>query len=272
MHTLLQSQAEVAPQFAPRIEYPSLRDVLTCVITSKLSLFLAASVFLFHPDRFSALYPEHFDLQRLAKFNAKLLDECEVDLGGLRWFKPKTSAGGSSNHTAFAEYHNVGEGGRWTPVRCSPADRTVVIVPYRDRPGQLEAFLRHMHPFLQAQQVPYQIYVVEQRKPRAFNRGKLFNVGYAEAVSNANEGNMDEACLVLHDVDLLPLDARNLYTCGEQPKHLSVSVDVFRFNLMYEDLFGGAVALRSKVFQSVNGFSNEFYGECFQTAAAHHDW
>ena len=40
--------------------------------------------------------------------------------------------------------------------------RIAVIVPYRNRQQQLDAFLGHMHPFLQRQMLQYTIYVVEQ--------------------------------------------------------------------------------------------------------------
>ena len=54
-----------------------------------------------------------------------------------------------------------------------------------------------------------------------FNRGLLINVGFVEALKLYNYD-----CFVFHDVDLLPEDDRNLYTCAEQPKHMSVAVDV----------------------------------------------
>ena len=39
---------------------------------------------------------------------------------------------------------------------------------------------------------------------------------------------------MFHDVDLLPEDDRNLYTCGPQPRHLSASVDKFKYRLPYK--------------------------------------
>ena len=39
---------------------------------------------------------------------------------------------------------------------------------------------------------------------------------------------------MFHDVDLLPEDDRNLYTCGAQPRHLSASVDKFNYRLPYK--------------------------------------
>jgi len=50
------------------------------------------------------------------------------------------------------------------------------------------------------------------------------NVGFVEALKLYNYD-----CFIFHDVDLLPEDDRNLYTCPEQPRHMSVAVDVLRY-------------------------------------------
>ena len=53
-----------------------------------------------------------------------------------------------------------------------------------------------------------------------FNRGTLLNVGFVEAMKD-----FAWDCFIFHDVDLLPEDDRNLYTCPRlQPRHMSVSV------------------------------------------------
>jgi hypothetical protein len=57
-----------------------------------------------------------------------------------------------------------------------------------------------------------------------FNRAMLMNVGFVEALKLYNYD-----CFIFHDVDLLPEDDRNLYTCPEQPRHMSVAVDVLRY-------------------------------------------
>ena len=69
-------------------------------------------------------------------------------------------------------------------------------------------------------------------------------------------------CLIFHDVDLIPLDGRNVYGCVNGPRalHLSAHLENFRYNLPYHDLFGGAVALDESIFEEVNGFSNNFFG------------
>lgn len=57
-----------------------------------------------------------------------------------------------------------------------------------------------------------------------FNRAKLLNIGYAEALKE-----YDYNCFVFSDVDLIPMDDRNTYKCFSQPRHLSVSMDKFGF-------------------------------------------
>lgn len=94
---------------------------------------------------------------------------------------------------------------------------------------------------------------------KPFNRGKLFNVGFLEASKSSKN---PKQCFVFHDVDLLPLNAQNLYACSRRlPIHLSAFVDTFRFNLPYDTLFGGALAISHDTFKAVNGFSNLFFGE-----------
>ena len=39
----------------------------------------------------------------------------------------------------------------------------------------------------------------------------------------------DFGCFVFSDVDLIPMDDRNIYKCFDQPRHLSVSMDKFGF-------------------------------------------
>jgi hypothetical protein len=64
----------------------------------------------------------------------------------------------------------------------------------------------------------------------------------------------------MHDVDLLPLRLGNIYACTNRPRHMSSSLDSFRFNLPYYGLFGGVVALPVDIFIHINGFSNQYWG------------
>ncbi len=84
----------------------------------------------------------------------------------------------------------------------------------------------------------------------------LFNVGFVEAMKLRP----DWQCFIFHDVDLLPEDDRNLYSCPKQPRHMSVAVDTLKYKLPYPDLFGGVSAVPTKQFEEINGFSNQFWG------------
>ncbi|VDO82403.1 unnamed protein product [Soboliphyme baturini] len=99
-----------------------------------------------------------------------------------------------------------------------------LIIPFRNRTAHLDELLRHLLPFLNAQNVSSHIFVVEQIADQTFNKGKLMNVGFLFAKHWA-----DFPCYIFHDVDLLPEDSRNLYQCGLGPRHLSVTVDTLGY-------------------------------------------
>nr|XP_019951451.1 PREDICTED: beta-1,4-galactosyltransferase 3-like isoform X2 [Paralichthys olivaceus] len=118
-------------------------------------------------------------------------------------------------------------GGRYRPPDCEPRHHTAIVVPYRNRQTHLRALLYHLHPFLQRQQIHYSIYIVQQWGNGTFNRAKLLNVGVREALRDE-----DWSCIFLHDVDLLPENDHNTYTCHKQfPTHLSVAMDKFRYRV-----------------------------------------
>ncbi|CAG9857087.1 unnamed protein product [Phyllotreta striolata] len=146
-------------------------------------------------------------------------------------------------------------GGRWSPENCRAPKRVALVVPFRCRGEHLLLFLQHMHPFLKRQQLDYRIFVVEQDGDGTFNRAMLMNVGYKEALAVERFD-----CFIFHDIDLLPEDDRNLYTCPEQPRHMSVAVDIFKYKLPYPEIFGGVSAISTEHFKLLNGFSNSFWG------------
>uniref|UniRef100_A0A182WCN3 Galactosyltransferase N-terminal domain-containing protein n=1 Tax=Anopheles minimus TaxID=112268 RepID=A0A182WCN3_9DIPT len=146
-------------------------------------------------------------------------------------------------------------GGQYVPPDCTARNRVAIIVPYRDREQHLPVFLKNIHALLMKQQLEYGIYIVEQTAGSSFNRAELMNIGFVEAMKQKSW-----ECMVFHDIDLLPMDDRNLYTCPDQPRHMSVAVDTFGFKLPYSTIFGGVSAMTEKQFRMVNGFSNSFWG------------
>lgn len=113
-------------------------------------------------------------------------------------------------------------GGYYTPSKCQARHRVAIIIPYRNRPKDLAIFLKNIHPFLIKQQLEYGVFVVEQTVGTKFNRAMLLNVGYLEAKKIKKWD-----CFIFHDVDLLPMDDRILYTCSKNPRHLAVAIDKF---------------------------------------------
>lgn len=100
------------------------------------------------------------------------------------------------------------------------------------------------------------------------------NIGFVESKKL-----YDWQCMIFHDVDLLPEDDRNLYTCPESPRHMSSAIDIrlykfvqsiklykkffdlvfLNFRLPY-DTFGGVSAVTVNQFILLNGYGNNYWG------------
>ena len=105
--------------------------------------------------------------------------------------------------------------------------RIAIIVPYRDRRFNLNLFLSYMHPFLHRQDVTYGIYVVEPKEKLKFNRALLMNIGFVEAIKDGLE---DWNCFIFHDVDMLPENENNIYSCYDKmPKQMAVTVSTYNY-------------------------------------------
>ncbi|XP_043854467.1 beta-1,4-galactosyltransferase 3-like [Dromiciops gliroides] len=146
-------------------------------------------------------------------------------------------------------------GGHYQPPNCEALHHTAIVIPYRARRKHLHQLLYHLHPFLQRQQIHYAIYVVHQVDNYTFNRAKLLNVGFKEAMKEQNW-----RCIYFHDVDLIPEDDRNIYGCSAFPIHAAVAIDKFQYELPYQTYFGGVTALRPTHYVKINGFPNNYWG------------
>uniref|UniRef100_A0A9L0SQ92 Beta-1,4-galactosyltransferase n=1 Tax=Equus caballus TaxID=9796 RepID=A0A9L0SQ92_HORSE len=146
-------------------------------------------------------------------------------------------------------------GGRYTPKDCISPHKVAIIIPFRNRQEHLKYWLYYLHPILQRQQLDYGIYVINQAGEAMFNRAKLLNVGFQEALKD-----YDYNCFVFSDVDLIPMNDHNAYRCFSQPRHISVAMDKFGFSLPYVQYFGGVSALSKEQFLTINGFPNNYWG------------
>ncbi|XP_016136979.1 beta-1,4-galactosyltransferase 3-like isoform X1 [Sinocyclocheilus grahami] len=149
----------------------------------------------------------------------------------------------------------VVRGGRYRPPNCEARHRTAIIIPHRNREHHLKFLLYYLHPFLQRQQLNYGIYIIHQAGNYTFNRAKLMNVGFREAMREE-----DWDCLFFHDVDLIPEDDRNTYICDAHPKHAAIAMDKFGYKLPYKMYFGGVSALTPVQYLKMNGFPNNYWG------------
>ena len=134
---------------------------------------------------------------------------------------------------------NVRSGGSWSPSHCIARHKVrsffnqlslfdciqvAIIIPYRDRLEHLVTLLYYLHPILQRQELDYKIYVSEQIGNGTYNKGILMNAAFIHA---SNE--YDFQCFVFHDVDLMPEDDRNMYSCPTHPRHMSIAVNEMNY-------------------------------------------
>uniref|UniRef100_A0A8C6SPY9 Beta-1,4-galactosyltransferase n=1 Tax=Neogobius melanostomus TaxID=47308 RepID=A0A8C6SPY9_9GOBI len=136
----------------------------------------------------------------------------------------------------------VASGGRFRPPDCVALQKVAIIIPFRNRDEHLKYWLYYLHPILQRQQLDYGIYVINQDGDATFNRAKLLNIGYTEALKD-----YDYECFVFSD-------------CFSQPRHLSVSMDKFGFRLPYNQYFGGVSSMSKEQYLKINGFPNNYWG------------
>ena len=139
-----------------------------------------------------------------------------------------------------------------------------VIVPYRDRFQQLKQFLKVVPPYLDQQNLQYEIIVAEQADKESFNRGALLNAGFLEAKR------LECDYVVFHDVDLLPRYVD--YRYSDVPLELVGKIidpsfeEAFQIKVsdLSDDYFGGVTMFPVEDFEKINGYSNKYTGWGFE--------
>ena len=96
-----------------------------------------------------------------------------------------------------------------------------------------------------------------------FNRAKLLNIGFDLLKAKKFD------CFIFFDVDIFPMNDEMALQClAEEPRHLSTYTDKYsqfsaskKFDYSNEEkFFSGASAFRKETFETLNGFSNQFWG------------
>ncbi|XP_017774070.1 PREDICTED: beta-1,4-galactosyltransferase 6 [Nicrophorus vespilloides] len=218
-------------------------------------VFIIATT-VYHPDRHAKHYDYIEDTEVLNELIPDPRIRKETNLGDCNYEEILLNNVEIYAGDVYKSYgfHLPNEGGEYRPANCNPLYRTAILVPYRNREEQLSIFINYIHHYLQKLLIHYKIFIVEQNNTGLFNRAKMFNVGALEAIKQ------NFSCLILHDVDLLPLSSGNIYACSKFPRHMSSSLDTFRFNLPYLGLMGGVISIQTNQFEAVNGMSNMYDG------------
>ncbi|MAR20484.1 MAG: hypothetical protein CMD25_00235 [Flavobacteriales bacterium] len=128
-----------------------------------------------------------------------------------------------------------------------------IIVPYRKRPGHLRKFQQSIESYLKNQD--YELIVVEQSDDLPFNRGKLLNIGFQQAIRKQCD------YVVFHDVDMLPINVD--YSYSDVPLHLANGFTNSDREI-FDTYFGGVTLFPVDLFKKVNGYSNEYWGWGFE--------
>ncbi|HWE72394.1 MAG TPA: galactosyltransferase-related protein [Stellaceae bacterium] len=143
--------------------------------------------------------------------------------------------------------------------------RLHIVVPYRGRPEQLSAFLRHINVYFARDKadrgIDYCVSIIEQEEGLPFNRGALLDIGFL-----LREKTSDYTCF--HDVDYLPVWAD--YSWAELPMALvwygaerrPVAPGRSEIHIQHnlEHFVGGALLVPNGLFRRINGYATAYWG------------
>lgn len=131
-----------------------------------------------------------------------------------------------------------------------------VVVPYRNRPKHLQLFVEYLTNYLK--DINHSIIIIDQDDDLDFNRGKLLNIGFIEAKSQGCD------YVVFHDIDMLPIDVD--YSYVDKPTHLVGDLELPEgySRDLFDTYFGGVTIFPVDLFESVNGYTNEYFGWGFE--------
>lgn len=130
-----------------------------------------------------------------------------------------------------------------------------ICVPYRNREEHMEKFIPHMTKILTDQNIDFKIYIAHQKDDEPFNRGKLLNSSFTEAIKDGCD------YFAFHDIDMLPIEGHADYSYPEEyPVLISTEIDEYDFKPPYKEYFGGCVMFNRDQFELINGFGNDYRG------------
>lgn len=137
--------------------------------------------------------------------------------------------------------------------RSLPSHRLAVIVPYRNRSKELAQFLPHMSSYLRGQSIDHLFVVVNQIDTHRFNRAALINIGFLHSRTSADY-------LVMHDIDLLPLNVKELSYRYPKKGPVHLASPEYHPIYHYAKYVGGILMITCEDFSRINGMSPLYWG------------
>ena len=127
-------------------------------------------------------------------------------------------------------------------------EKLTIILPIRDREHHLNKMLPALTKLLNYQKLNYNIIIIEQSIGKSFNKGKLNNSGFIEAVKRYSPKHV-----LFSDIDNIPL-YKNSYRI-ELFNEL-----IFNHYYGYSNVLNGVFSCSVNTFYKMNGFSNKYWG------------
>lgn len=121
-----------------------------------------------------------------------------------------------------------------------------VIVPYRNRPDQLDKFINYLFEYLRNTSLEFfNIYVVEQKDNKDFNKGCLLNIGFLETHRERN------SYYCFHDIDLLPKSS--------QARYIKPPLNTIIHPYGHKHCLSNKILINTNTFVKLNGFSTKYW-------------
>lgn len=142
------------------------------------------------------------------------------------------------------------------PSLIKETPKIVFIIPYRNRPEQLDLLIRNYTYILSDLDTDdYQIFIIEQDDDKPFNRGGVKNMGFT-MVKTIYPNSYSNITLIFNDVDTMfsqKVSLKMLRCIKNKIKHF--------YGFSYA--LGGIFGINCKIFETIKGFPN-FWGWGFE--------
>ena len=124
----------------------------------------------------------------------------------------------------------------------------IIIIPYRNRPDQLNNYIDVTYKIINNYLPNTFFLIVEQSEEKAFNRGKLINVGFKE---------FGGLCyyIITHDIDIIPKKSTVMEIYSKKKKNKIIGIYTSEC-----DTLGGIVKIPNNIYKKINGFPNNYWG------------